>query len=103
MSKPVRLNLSALEDLSEGYTWYEGQRPGLGDEFLAAVGKCVESIERHPLGNAVVIKGVRQALVRRFPYSLFYTILPDEIVVRAIYHAARKPSGWKRRLRNEDI
>jgi hypothetical protein len=89
--------------LAEAYAWYEGQRPGLGDEYLDAIARCVASIERHPLGNAVVMKNVRQALVRRFPYSVFYVILSDEIVVRGIFHAARNPAAWKRRLRNKDV
>ena len=102
MPAPVRLKLSAVEDLAEGYAWYESQRPGLGEDFLAAVGRCLDSIARHPLGNAVVIKNIRQAQAKPFPYSVFYRVTTEEIVVRAIMHNARNPSQWRKRLRRED-
>jgi plasmid stabilization system protein ParE len=94
----VQLKLSAVEDLAEGYAWYEQQRPGLGDDFLAVVEQCLESIARHPRGNAIATKNVRRAVVRRFPYSIFYEATDHDIVVRAIFHNARKPSRWRKRL-----
>jgi plasmid stabilization system protein ParE len=97
----VQLRLSAVEDLAEGYAWYEQQRPCLGDDFLAAVEQCLESIARYPRGNAIATKNVRRALVRRFPYSIFYTDTDQEITVRAIFHNARKPSRWRKRLRED--
>lgn len=102
MSSPVRLKLSAVEDLADAFAWYETRSSGLGDELLDEVGHTVNSISRHPLGNAIAWKDIRRALVRRFPYSVFYRVTPHEIVVRAIFHNSRKPSRWKNRLRKED-
>ena len=42
MSLSVRL--AALADLDDAYDWYESQRPGLGDEFLAAVDDVLVAI-----------------------------------------------------------
>src|SRR5262245_61741986 len=36
------------EQAFEAAEWYEQQRPGLGEDFLAAVTAALEMIERHP-------------------------------------------------------
>jgi hypothetical protein len=36
----------AEQDLAEAYAWYEGQRSGLGEEFLSCVDACIEAIRR---------------------------------------------------------
>jgi plasmid stabilization system protein ParE len=101
MLSRVRLKLSAVEDLAESYAWYEQRRTSLGDEFLAAIGECLTSIERHPRGNAVAWKNVRQAFVHSFPYSISYESNDQEIVVRAIFYNAQNPSRWRKRLRED--
>ena len=32
------------QDLIEAYNWYQGRRPGLGEEFLSCVDACVQAI-----------------------------------------------------------
>jgi hypothetical protein len=78
------------------------QRAGLGDEFLDEVGRTIDAIARHPLSHAVAMKGIRRALVRRFPYSVFYKVLAEEILVRCIFNNVRNPALWRRRLREKD-
>jgi plasmid stabilization system protein ParE len=46
--KPPILRAAAAADVEEAYDWYEAQREGLGDEFLAAVQAALESILNHP-------------------------------------------------------
>jgi len=100
MLSNVHLRLSAAEDLAEGYAWYE-QEAQLGNDFLTAVEHALESITRHPRSHAIAVRNVRRALMRRFPYSIFYEEATDGIVVRAIFHNARKPSRWRRRIRED--
>lgn len=46
----------------------------LGHEFLRAVDACyAAAIERWPEASPVVYKDVRRALLRRFPYLVYYT------------------------------
>jgi len=101
MPNRLQLKLSAVEDLAEAYAWYEKQRAGLGDEFLIAVARCLDAIERHPKSNAIALKDVRRGLLKRFPYSVFYHVDGELIIVRAIFHHSRQPSRWKQRLRPE--
>jgi hypothetical protein len=41
---------------------------------------------------------MRRALLETFPYQVIYDIYPNEIIVYAIYHCARDPESWKKRL-----
>jgi hypothetical protein len=44
-----------------------------------------------------VFKNVRRALLRRFPYSLFFVVEDEALIVIACFHASRDPSHWQKR------
>lgn len=48
------------QDLAEAYAWYEGQRSGLGEEFLTCVEACVHGICRLPGSRPAVRKNYRR-------------------------------------------
>jgi toxin ParE1/3/4 len=45
----------------------------------------------------VLYKDIRRALLRRFPYGIFYLVEPEQIVILACFHARRHPKQWQRR------
>jgi plasmid stabilization system protein ParE len=69
----------------------------LGREFLRAVDHCIAAIRRRPQAYQVVVRRTRRALLRRFPYGVFFEVLGGEIVVYAVFHGARDPRAWERR------
>jgi toxin ParE1/3/4 len=93
----VAIRPEAEAEILEAYQWYEQGTEGLGLEFMRAVEACLAAIERHPKGYPVVHREVRRALLRRFPYGLFYLLDGDNIVVIACFHASRDPKEWQRR------
>ncbi len=52
MTKPVRVEQDAEEELRAAIAWYEGQRPGLGVALLAEVQRVIGLIENFPAGGA---------------------------------------------------
>ena len=94
---PIILRLDAAAEIREAYHYYKDKAEGLGLEFVRTVEACLASIERHPQMYAIVHKQVRRAVLRRFPYNLFYVVEPDRIVVIACFHASRNPKEWQRR------
>ena len=88
----------ATQDIVEAYAWYEGQRPGLGQEFLTCVEACIESIRRGPETHAVVHENYRRGLLRRFPYAVFYEYEAGAVTVYGVFHASRDPNKWRQRL-----
>jgi plasmid stabilization system protein ParE len=75
--KQLRFTPEAELDLDEAHLWYHGQAPGRAADFLAAVNACLTTIQRHPQAFTLVDPTMRRALVRRFPYAIFYEIEPQ--------------------------
>jgi plasmid stabilization system protein ParE len=98
MSLPLIITPEAEADIAEAKAWYEGQRPGLGDEFLLCVEEALDRIRMIPRGGREVAPGVRRVVVRRFPYGIFYRVDPDQMAVLAVYHGRRDPRGWQARI-----
>jgi len=85
------------EELSEAHSWYENQKPGLGDEFLEFVNETVNLICQMPESYAVTYRDIRRAIVRRFPYAVYYRIVSSRVIVTAIFHGRRDPKSWQTR------
>jgi len=88
----------AEQDIDEAYGWYEGRRIGLGEEFLGCVDACLQAVCRTPEMYATVHENYRRALVRRFPYAVFYEFADETVTVYCIFHTSRNPDKWRLRL-----
>jgi plasmid stabilization system protein ParE len=85
-------------DLTDAYAWYETQRAGLGEDFLQRVDACIEGILRNPTMYATIHDTYRRALVRRFPYNVFYELTEDTLTIYGVFHTSQDPDKWRRRL-----
>lgn len=88
----ARLELIAAQD------WYEQASVGLGRAFRAELDREVGRIIDNPRQFPVVLRDVRRARLRRFPYGLFFREREDGVVLVACFHASRDPVVWKARL-----
>jgi toxin ParE1/3/4 len=98
MKLPLIVRPEAERDLAEAHDWYESKVTGLGSEFLLAIDAALSSIQRTPDLYQVVYKNLRRALIRRFPFGIFYLVEESRIVVIAVMHARRHPDTWRSRL-----
>lgn len=94
----VVLRSEASADITEAFQYYEDKAEGLGSEFLDAVDSCLNSLDQFPTRNALLYKQVRRALLRRFPYGIFYVVEGETVSVIACLHASRNPRRWKQRV-----
>jgi plasmid stabilization system protein ParE len=98
MAGDFRLEPTAETDVAEAYAWYERQRHGLGEQFLQCVDECIQRTVRMPKANRCVYEEYRRALVRRFPYSVFYEFDGSLVTIYSVMHTARDPKKWRQRL-----
>lgn len=98
MAVEVRFAPEAAADVAAGFRWYEEQRRGLGSQFLDCVLACLERVRRSPELHERVRGEFRRALVRRFPYAVFYELDGQTVTVYGIVHTAREPAKWQSRL-----
>lgn len=93
----LRFTPRAARELEEQYTWYQLQRPGLGDEYLANASVTFETIQENPYMYPRVRPRIRRASMDRLPYGgVFYTASPEAVTVVALIHGRRHPRTWPR-------
>jgi hypothetical protein len=85
---------SAAHQPREAQSWYESQRPSLGAEFARSPEAVVHRIARQPDGAPLVWEDVRRAHLKRFPYSIFFIVEADRLVVLSCMHQRRDSAGW---------
>jgi hypothetical protein len=64
-------------EATEAHDWYEKESPGLGLRFRMELDVAVARIGENPLVYPVLHRDVRRALLRRFPYELFFLLRPE--------------------------
>ena len=89
----------AERDLREAQLWYEEQRPGLGADFRAAVDNAFERLAENPHLYPVVYRGLRRAVMRRFPYLIYFAVQKDAVRAVACWHGKRDPNQIGLRIR----
>lgn len=88
----------AEQDLNEAYRWYEQQLEGLGQEFIICIDAVLSVIHRTPKIFPKIHKDIRRALIRRFPYGIFYISERDKVIVLAFLHTSRDPVRFESRV-----
>jgi len=80
----------AKVDVAEAYFWYEEQSLGLGLEFLRCVEAILLSIQRAPLIYPIAHESYRRALVRRFPFAIFFEVDQERgrCVIYSVFHCS---------------
>ena len=79
----------AKADIRRAAKWYEYQRKGLGREFVAEVDAALARLHANPEQYEIVHREIRHAILRRFPYGIFYRIRSTKISVFAVLHLKR--------------
>ena len=87
MTRPVTVTRLAERDIAQAQDDYESREPGLGNRFVEQVRSTINRIGQNPFQYQVVPDsfGSRRAPVRRFPWSVWYQVLPDESAARSHY------------------
>jgi len=80
---------------------YDDDRAGLGDDFVEAVDRSLQTIALSPQ-TWPLWPGIKQAtppiqrfVMARFPYAIGYQVVGEAVVVVAVAHAKRRPGYWR--------
>lgn len=88
----------ALDDLSQGFHFYEDQEAGLGSYFLDQLFLDIDSLlvcaGIHPLTFSY-----HRFLAKRFPFAVYYSVVGELVRVHAVLDCRRKPSWIRKRLK----
>lgn len=82
------------EEMYQAALYYEEQTKGLGFEFLNNVQRSIDNLREFPELGPAILGPLRRHLLRRFPFSLIYSIEPDALLIIAVAHHRRRPGYW---------
>lgn len=93
----IRITEAAEADIRETFRWYREQGQGLEYEFRGSLDACLARVRRGPKEYARVHHEIRRALLKRFPYAVFFVVDESEIAIIGVVHGRRDPTVWQRR------
>ena len=94
-----RIHRLAIVEIDHEVDYYESLQLGLGaeleEELEAVFATILRFSEAAPQWKSRVDR--RVGVLDRFPFTLPYQIIGDEMVVLALAHTSRRPGYWSRR------
>jgi hypothetical protein len=90
---------SALDDLRQGFHFYERQESGLGAYFLDSLFSDIDSLQLFGGIHSIHFVRFHRLLSKRFPYGIYYQVQGDSALVRAILDLRRDPKWIARKLK----
>ena len=97
MSLPLLISREARSDIVEAIEWLGEQSSELPSRFRQSLEQTYVSILEYPEMYPTIHREFRRALLRHFPYAIFYVVEADAIVIVGVVHQVRHPSTWQRR------
>jgi plasmid stabilization system protein ParE len=99
MKERLEFRAAARSEFDDAADWYFHEDPFLRDRFVNSVDSTISFILSSPNSFPVVSgTNVRRALVRGFPYLVFYQFDDPIVTVLSVFHTSRNPIIWKGRI-----
>ena len=95
----VRYHEAAEEELLSEIAYLDTRAPGLARRFFAEVRRSEDLIGLFPEAGNEIASGIRRVILRRFRYSLIYSIDSQGALILAVAHHRRRPGYWLQRMR----
>jgi plasmid stabilization system protein ParE len=92
------VSLEAERELTQGAVFYAREaNADLGLAFIAEFERSLGVLCENPRLGAAWRGSIRRFPLQRFPYSIIYQIMPNEVRVIALAHQSRRPGYWRGR------
>ena len=92
MKYKLKLLPIVYQDLRKAKKWYLGINTILGEDFKLKVNEEFDYIKQYPKHYQKKHKELRQAIVERFPYTIYYLIEEELKMVVVVGVLAQKQS-----------
>jgi toxin ParE1/3/4 len=90
----LRYTLPALADLRVILDYIAAHSPQGARRVQARIQTLIDFLLQHPnIGTRTSDPAIRRMTTTPYPYLVFYELTETEIIIHAVRHAARDPSG----------
>lgn len=94
MNRRLSVHPEARAELRDAVLYYRDASPQAALEFVEIYEAALAQILEAPRSNPLIIDEFRRKLLRKFPFSIFYTLAGTEVRLLAIAHQKREPFYW---------
>jgi len=92
--KSLRVLPEVEQEIDEALRWFSEIDSGLAEAFKLDLDHALQKLMRQPMAWPPHLKGTRRVLLDRFRYAVVYRVYPNELLVVAVMHQARRPGYW---------
>jgi toxin ParE1/3/4 len=90
----LRYTLPALADLAAVLDYIAAQSPQGANRVQTRIKTIVDLLLQHPhIGTRTDDPTIRRMAALPYPYLIFYEATEEEVIIHAVRHMARDPSG----------
>lgn len=94
----VALHPDAQREYQADVAWYQRRSQVAARRFVAEVDRVLAAIAANPNRYGWYDDEFREAVLRRYPYSIVYRAeASGDVLVVALAHASREPGYWQDR------
>jgi plasmid stabilization system protein ParE len=93
--KKIRFSSESFAEAEAAQQWYAERSLPAGKAFLEELTHAVERVSDAPEQWPRYIEGTRRYVFHRFPFSIIYREIGNDLVIVAVAHGKRRPGYWK--------
>lgn len=99
MRYKILVTPEAETDLKEIVEYYAFYGENLAYYFIESYESVAWKIENTPFVFREVRKGTRRVQMKKFPYTVYFTLMENDLHILCVIHQKRNPSIWKQRIK----
>ena len=89
--KPLKYHPAAKREIKAAHAWYARRSTPAADGFYLELLPALDRAQRQPSLYPPHVYGTQRIVLHRYPFSIIYRELLNEIQIVAVAHAKRKP------------
>lgn len=94
MKAELSVHPEARNELRDAILYYRKVSPYVAAEFVDVYEAAVAEILLAPKSHPLIIDECRRKVLRKFPFSIFYSVAGNEVRLLAIVNQYREPFYW---------
>lgn len=94
----IQISEGSLQDLNEGFLFYETQQIGLGDYFVSAIRSDIERLRIAAGSHRIIFEDYHRLICKVFPFAVYDTHDTNQVIVWAVIDQRRDPKWIRERF-----
>ncbi|MDO9236265.1 MAG: type II toxin-antitoxin system RelE/ParE family toxin [Aquabacterium sp.] len=94
MSFVVVVSPAVKQEMAEAYEWYRSRSVKAASAFRSEVLTAFELLSNDPERWPLWDESIRRFVLKKYPYTVYFSVYIDEVRILAVGHHRRKTGYW---------